>query len=48
MPVEYARFTERRALWKELGMSPDNTTHEEWQEAATFLRLEAKHEKKDK
>ena len=45
--MEYARFTERRALWKELGMTPD-TTHAEWQEAATFLRLEHAHEKKDK
>jgi len=46
--VEYARFTQRRALWRECGMTPDNTTHAEWEEAATFLRIEAKYAKDDK
>ena len=48
MPQEYARFTQRRALWKELGMTPDNTAHREWDEAVSMMRIEARHAKDEK
>lgn len=47
VPSEYARFTQRRALWTECGMTPDNTTHEEWQQAATFIGLERKYAQRE-
>jgi len=46
-PVEYARFTQRRAMWKELGTTPETATHEEWQQGTTFLQLEAKYAKQN-
>lgn len=45
-PVEYVRFTQRRRLWQELGMTPESE-HGETMEALTFMRLEDKYRKQE-
>lgn len=45
-PPEYGRFTQRRAMWRELGMTPETSTHTDWVEAVTFLTIEAKYPEK--
>lgn len=41
-PIEYVRFTQRRRLWQEFGMTPDSE-YGETTEALTFMRLEDKY-----
>jgi hypothetical protein len=44
-PAEYVEFDIRRALWKELGLHPEDMTAREYTQARTFLRLEAHYRK---
>ena len=46
VPVEYVRFTQRRRLWQELGMTWDSE-HGDIAEALTFVRLEDKYRKQE-
>ena len=45
-PIEYVRFTQRRRLWQELGMTPESE-YGEAMEALTFMRLEDKYRKQE-
>ena len=42
-PVEYERFALRRLFWQDLGLHFDEVSHQEAQEAVTFLALERQH-----